>query len=81
MSGRSTDVSSARKGVAVTKSDVTILETTRGLYVGTTGDIAVVWADGGAAVTMKAVAVGEHPWQVKQVMSANTTASDIVALY
>lgn len=82
MAGHSSAVYSASKGVAVTKSDVTILETTRGLYVGTTGDVAVVFADGGAAVTIPSVPAGMIlPIQVRQVMSTNTSASGFVALY
>lgn len=82
MSGRSKDVSAARKGVAVTKSDSTILETTRALYVGGAGDVAVIWADGGSAVTLSSVPAGTIlPVQVTKVMSTNTTATNIVALY
>lgn len=81
MSGRSTDVSAARKGVAVTKSDSTVLETTRALWIGTTGDVAVVFVDGGAAVTIVGVPAGLLPVQVTKVMSTNTTAGSIVALY
>lgn len=70
---------------AVTKSDSTVLPTTRGLYIGTTGDVAVTMADdtAGAAtvVTFVAVPVGILPIQVTKVMSTNTTASNIVALY
>jgi hypothetical protein len=73
---------SARKGVAVTKSDSTILETTRGLWVGTGGDVAVIFADGGSAVTIPSVLGGTLlPIQVTKVMSTNTTASGMVALY
>lgn len=79
--GKSSAVYSATKGVAVTKSDATILEPTRALYIGTTGDVAVVFVDGGAAVTLTAVAVGILPVQVTKVMSTNTSASNIVALY
>lgn len=79
--GKSSAVYSATKGVAVTKSDSTILETTRALWVGTTGDVAVVFADGGAAVTIPSVPVGILPVQVTKVMSTNTTASNMVALY
>lgn len=81
MAGRSTDVSAARKAVAVTKSDSTILETTRALYIGVTGDVAVIMADGGSAVTFTAVPVGLLPVQVTKVMSTNTTATNIMAMY
>lgn len=82
MGGKSSAVYSAAKGVAVTASDATILETTRGLWVGGAGNVAVVWADGGAAVTITAVPAGTLlPVQVTKVMSTNTTATSILALY
>jgi hypothetical protein len=82
MGGRSSAVYSAQKGVAVTPSDATILETTRGLWVGGAGNVAVVFADGGSAVTLSTVGAGTLlPIQVKQVMSTNTTATLITALY
>ncbi len=81
MAGRSTDVASAFRGFAVTKSDATIFSATRALYVGGTGDIAVVFAGNSTAVTLKAVPVGILPVQVTMVMSTNTTATDIVGLY
>lgn len=79
--GKSSAVYGAYKGIAVTKSDSTILEPTRALWVGTTGDVAVVFVDGGSAVTLTAVPVGLWPFQVTKVMSTNTSASNIVALY
>lgn len=82
MTGRSTDISSAYKGVAVTSSDSTVLPVTRALLVGTGGDVAVVFTDAGSAVTLKNIASGSIlPVQVTKVMSTNTTATDIVALY
>ncbi len=79
--GKTSAVYGATKGVAVTKSDSTILETTRALWVGGVGDVAVVFADGGSAVTIVAVPAGTLlPVQVTKVMNA-TTATSIVALY
>lgn len=71
---------SAHGAVAVTPSDVTILETTRALYVGGTGNINVTMADG-QTVLFTAVPVGIFPVQVSQVLSTSTTATNIVALY
>lgn len=65
---------------AVTANDSTVIEVTRALYVGTTGNIAVRMANGDT-VTFTAVPVGILPIQVDQVHSTNTTASNIVALY
>lgn len=73
---------SAHNGVAVTASDATIIPVTRGLYIGTTGNLNVVFADGsGSAVLLSNVPVGVLPIQVVQVYSTSTTASNIVALY
>lgn len=65
---------------AVTKSDDTVLAGVRGLYVGVTGDVAVIMANTSTAVTFKAAPVGVLPIRVTKVMSTNTTATNIVAL-
>lgn len=79
------DISSAKLGVAVTPHASSLIEKTRAVYIGTAGDVAVVWADApdnAAAVVMKSVAAGvEKPWSVKAIRVAGTTATDIVALY
>ena len=80
--GQSSATWGAFRGVAVTKSDATILPTTRGLWVGGAGDVAVIFAGDTAAVTLAGVLAGTLlPVQVTKVMSANTTATSIVALY
>lgn len=78
--GRSTDISSAYAAVAVTKSDATVIPTTRALYIGVTGDVVVTMAHGQTPITFKAVPVGVLPIQVTQVLNA-TAATDILALY
>ena len=72
---------SARRAAAVTPSDSTILPATRGLYVGTTGNLSVVMAEDEATVLFSNVPVGVFPVQVIRVMSTSTTASNIVALW
>jgi hypothetical protein len=72
---------SAHSALAVTPSDSTILPTTRALFVGTTGNVAVVMAEDENTVTFSSVPVGIFPIQVIKVMSTNTTASNIVALW
>lgn len=68
-------------GADVTPSDSTVLTKTRALYVGTGGNVAVVFATGSTAVTLKNVNDGSIlPIGVTKVMLTNTTASDIVAL-
>lgn len=80
MAGRSTDVAAAFQGVAVTKSDVTILPQTRALWVGGAGDLSLVFAGTTGSVTIAGVAAGTLlPFQVVQVLDA-TTATNIVAL-
>lgn len=75
----------ARRAEAVTLSDSAVIENTRSLYVGSTGDLAVVMVEGtGAAVTFKAVPAGTVlPIQVIKVMLTNSTvlAGTVLALY
>ena len=70
----------AKYGQAVTPSDSTTLTPTRALYVGGTGDVAVVMADG-VTLTFTAVPVGILPVQVVKVLATGTTATNIVALW
>ena len=71
----------AAGAISVTKSDSTVLDLTGGLYIGPGGDVAVTMGNGGV-FTFKNVANGSiMPIQVIKVMSTNTTASDIIALY
>lgn len=71
---------SAHGAALVTANDSTVIPVTRALYVGTTGNLNVRMADG-ATVLFTAVPVGIFPIQVDQVLSTNTTAATIVALY
>ena len=65
---------------AVTPSDSTVVAC-QALYIGTTGNVAIIAEGDSAAVTLKNVPVGVLPIACKNVMSTNTTASDIVAIY
>lgn len=72
---------SYRGAFVVTKSDSTILEGVRGLYVGGTGDVAVVTRDRASSVVFSAVPVGTIlPIEAAQVLSTGTTATLILAL-
>ena len=71
--------SPAVSAVAVTPSDSTVLSTTRALYIGVSGDVCVVMADG-TSVTFSSVPVGILPVRVSKVKSSGTSASSIVAL-
>lgn len=66
--------------VALTTSDTTTLSGVRGLYIGVSGDVAVITADKSTAVTFKSVPVGVLPIEVVKVMATNTTATNILAL-
>lgn len=60
------------------------MPTTRGLYVGTSGNLTVLMANdvgGTFQVTFANVPSGVFPVQVTRVVSATTTALNIVALW
>lgn len=68
--------------VAVTKSDTVNL--TRGpcraLYIGVSGDVAVLAPDGTTA-TFLSVPIGVLPVKALRVNSTGTTATNVIALY
>jgi len=67
-------------GLPVTPSDTTVLYTTRALYVGSAGNVAV--ADLNGNVTYSNVGAGSIlPIQVTKVLATGTTAANIVAMY
>ncbi|MEY2875998.1 MAG: hypothetical protein RLZZ373_3369 [Pseudomonadota bacterium] len=66
--------------LAITPADADLVQITRGLYIGTAGDLAVRMGDG-TDVTFANVPAGTiMPVRVKRVRAA-TTADDIVALW
>lgn len=68
--------------VAVTPSDATDLTGARAVYVGGTGNVALMAIGDSSAVTFTAVPVGAIlPVRVSRVMATNTTATSIVAIY
>ena len=73
----------AKGAAAVTPSDsADLVYRTRALYVGTGGNISVNMAGTGAAVVFTGVPSGSVlPISVTRVLSTDTTASDIVALW
>lgn len=68
---------------AVTPSDTAELELgpCRALWVGVSGDVAVIAVGDTSAVTLVGVPAGVLPVMAKRVMATNTDATDIVALY
>ena len=71
---------SARGAVVVVPDDSTVIEVTRALYIGGTGDVTVTMANGVDA-TFVAAPVGILPVQVTKVLSTGTAATSILALY
>lgn len=73
---------SASYAEAVTPNDSTLFDSsTRGIYVGGTGDLAVTM-EGGGVVTFVSVLSGSIlPIRCTKVMSTNTSATAIVALF
>lgn len=76
-------VTSYSGAAAVTKSDTTIVDC-EGFFVGGAGNVAIVAKGDGSntAVTLTGCLVGTvYPIACKKIMSTNTTATNIVALY
>lgn len=70
--------------VALTKSDTdALLVPSRWLWVGGTGDVTVImeYDNTNTPVTFKAVPVGRLDVRIKYLMSTNTTATNIVAVF
>jgi hypothetical protein len=69
-------------GFAITKSDVTVFsQPTRAVWVGSAGDLSVVYWDGSSDILHAVPAGTLLPIRVTQVKSTNTTASNISGLY
>ena len=78
---RSADISNAARAVAVTPNDTTVIQTTRALWVGVAGNVAVRMAGDGLTITFTGAPIGVLPVQVDKVLSTGTTATTILALY
>ncbi len=76
-------VPNAMFAAAVTKSDATVFSNpTGGLWVGGVGDVAVRMYGNATAVTFTAVPAGSFlPISVDQVLSAGTSATNIVRVW
>lgn len=74
------DSSAADNAVAITPSDSAEIQYPRGIYVGVSGDVAVLMR-GGGNVVFKAAPVGVLPIRPIKVLSTGTTATDMLALY
>lgn len=66
---------------AVVKSDTTVINPTRALWIGGVGNVVVTMNDGSGPITFTAVPAGTHlDISVTQVLAA-TTATLIVAIF
>lgn len=79
--------SSAQGAVSVTPSDTVSItfpsgtHYSKGIYVGVTGNLVAVMADG-TVVTFTSLAAGViHPISAKRVNATSTTATGILAVY
>lgn len=69
-----------KNGKAITTSDTVDLSfVTRSIWVGVTGDIAIIPYGNTTAVTYKAVPAGRWNVRATRVMATNTTATNLVA--
>lgn len=79
---RSADSTAPAHGaVVITPNDSTVIQITRSIYVGATGNLTVRMADGNDNVLFAAVPVGVFPIQVDKVYSTGTVAASLLALY
>lgn len=69
------------KFVAVTPSDTNTIGLTSAIYIGVTGDIALEDSYGNQVIFKNAPQGNTLPFRVVKVLSTNTTATDIVAIY
>ncbi len=66
-------------GYAVIPSDTEDLPAvSRGVYLGTAGDISVVMKDGSSLVWKNLAAGIVYPFRVSRILATGTTAADIV---
>lgn len=73
---------SASHVAAVTPSDVTVFDSsTRGLYIGGTGDVAVTMESGAVETFIGVIGGSILPIRCTKVMATNTTATALLALF
>jgi hypothetical protein len=73
---------SARRAAAITTSDTAVSDDpTRGIYVGTGGNVRVDMCSGGTVTFQNVVAGTLLPIQAIRVYATGTTATNLIALY
>jgi hypothetical protein len=82
-SGRADAISApAQRGFAITPNDAADLAAeTRGLWVGASGDLALVLASGDEVVLAGAVGGSVLPLRIRRIKATGTTATQLVGLY
>lgn len=68
-------------GIVAVVLDADISPISRGLYVGVTGNVAIVASDGSTATFINVQGGTVLPVRVKRVNTSGTTASSLVAIY
>jgi len=71
----------ARSARAITPSDTTTFDPTRGLYIGTSGDLRIQMSDNTIVTLIGVAGGGIHPFSVVKVYATSTTATGIVGVY
>jgi hypothetical protein len=67
--------------IDLTDGDVTLPCCSRGIYIGTGGDLAVEMASGALVVWRGLVGGVTHSMRVKRIIQSETSAQDILALW
>ena len=76
------EMNPASSAASVTPADSDMDAVTCGVFVGTGGNLSVIFARDSAAVTLNNVVGGTvYPFRLKQIRDTGTTASNIVALF
>ena len=74
--------SSAAGAAAISPSDTTNLaRVTRGVYIGGSGNVSSLMADGSTVVFVGAQSGSVLPIRVQRINAAGTTATNLLALY
>jgi hypothetical protein len=71
---------SVGEAVDISAADHVFTNTTRGIYVGTAGNLQVIMQQG-VTLTFNTLPVGFHPIRAKRVIKAGTTAAAMVGLW
>ena len=77
----STQSDPAQGAEAITPHDTNVIGITRGIYIGGAGDVALYSLDGNLVTFVGCLAGSVLPVVTKRVMSTNTSATNLIALY